>query len=190
MAFLCKNHFHPPARRVSAIPVGAWVFSPLMLSIPSHTERALWEGGLGIWWTLHSSCVLFTMPSENKNDIKSLLHPKVEEGNIFNVICSIGGLYLFTMLKELLLFSLYCISASLGETVQCDMCTVFTLVFPPFYFSYMALYQFMVIPHLIINSQNFSYLYTHHFFLHIPPISSIYFCLEKYPFILLSLFHY
>lgn len=129
------------------------------------------------------------MPSKNKNDIKSLSHPKVEE-DIFNIICSIDGLYLFTMLKELLLFSLYCISASLGETVHCDMWTVFTLVFPPFYFPYMALYQFMVIPHLIINSQNFSYLYIHRFFLHIPPISSIYFCLEKYSFILLSLFHY
>lgn len=83
------------------------------------------------------------------------------------------------MLKELLLFSLYCISASLGETVHCDICTVFSLVFPPFYFPYVALHQYMVIPHLMINSQNFSYLYIHHFFLHIPPISSIYFCLEN-----------
>lgn len=132
--FLCRHCFRPPGQKGER---NCWRWEPgcsPLWCYPSHfTQRELSEKGPSIWWTFHSSYVLLSMLSKTKHDFKSLPHPKIEEGNTLNFTCSIGGLYLFIMLKELLLFSLYFNKPWWGCT-RWYMCNFFSC-FPSILFS-------------------------------------------------------
>lgn len=100
---------------------------------------------------------MLTMPNKRKYDIKSSPSLKVEEGNILNVIRSIGGLSLLCSKDS-------CDSAgtatSLGEALHCDRCVVRSLASRPFYLPRMTSRPSPGIPQLITRSRNFRCLHT------------------------------